>query len=196
MSGAEIVGAGLVAAGAAKQIYNTGKTARRVYKRVKKEGVKKTIKKTVKNQVNRKIRQVKIAKSTAVLASRLANPINQAKFIRQGLKGKGWILPGSKYIGPGNDMDLGKPVDKDDAAAYEHDKEYDRYLKMGYKKKDVYLGYSDADERLLKKTDYTTPGGIAIQLGIGAKKKLNKFGLNKRIRDSDVPPNQRKKSIK
>lgn len=84
-------------------------------------------------------------------------------------------------------MNKGKPVDKADANAYQHDVDYDNYIKQGHKAKDVYLGYSDADERLLRNTKANTPNGLAVNLGMLAKKGLNKLGVTKRIRDSDRP---------
>lgn len=127
-----------------------------------------------------------VAKAGAVLGARVANPVRKAKFVADAVRGKGFVLPGSKYIGPGNEMNKGKPVDQADANAYQHDVDYDNYLKKGHKAKDVYTGYSDADERLLKNTKANTPNGLAVVLGMGAKKLLNKTGLTKRIRDTDV----------
>lgn len=126
------------------------------------------------------------------LGLRLANPIRRAKFVADAVRGEGYVLPGSKYIGPGNRMDKGKPVNEADANAYQHDVDYDNYLAAGHKAKDVYTGYSDADERLLNKTKANTPEGLAVVLGMGAKKLLNKTGLTKRIRDTDrpLPPSQ------
>ena len=133
-------------------------------------------------------------KAAGSLAKTVANPKNQAKFVRDAIRGEGFVLPGSKYIGPGNRMDKGKPVDQADANAYQHDVDYDNYLKKGHKAKDVYLGYSDADERLLKNTKANTASGMAVNLGMLAKKGLNKLGLTKRIRDTDDPraPKNRK----
>ena len=115
------------------------------------------------------------------------NPINQHKFL-SGVAVKGeFIYPGSKYIGPGNSMHKGKPTSVEDANAYQHDLDYGNYLKKGHKAKDVYLGYSDADERLLRKTKANTGRGFAINAGMLFKKGLNKTGLTKRIRDTDNP---------
>lgn len=128
--------------------------------------------------------EVGIAAGT--LAARAANPVRRAKFVADAVRGKGFVLPGSKYIGPGNEMNKGKPVDEADANAYQHDVDYDNYIKAGVKPRDVYTGYSDADERLLKNTKANTANGLAVVLGMGAKKLLNKTGLTKRIRDKDV----------
>ena len=127
-----------------------------------------------------------VAKAGGVLAARVANPVGKAKFISNAVRGKGFVLPGSKYIGPGNEMNKGKPTDQADANAYQHDIDYDNYLKKGHKAKDVYTGYSDADERLLKNTKANSANGLAVVLGMGAKKLLNKTGLTKRIRDTDT----------
>jgi len=128
-----------------------------------------------------------VAKATGQLGLRLANPVNRAKFIANAVRGEGFVLPGSKYIGPGNRMDKGAPVNQADANAYQHDIDYDNYIKAGHKASDVYKGYSDADERLMKNTKANTPEGVAVLLGMGAKKLLNKTGLTKRIRDTDRP---------
>ena len=128
-----------------------------------------------------------VAKAGGALALRLKNPVNQAKFVYNAARGKGFVLPGSKYIGPGNEMNKGKPVDQADANAYQHDVDYDNYIKKGHKAKDVYLGWSDADKRLLKNTKANTASGLAVNLGMLAKKALHRTGLTKRIRDTDNP---------
>lgn len=112
--------------------------------------------------------------------------IGAPKMLIDAARGEGMVLPGSKYIGPGNRMNKGKPKDKNDAAAYQHDVDYDNYIKKGVKKKHVYTGFSDADKRLMKKADLTKPSGVAVYGGMKAKQVLNKLGLTKRIRDKDV----------
>lgn len=146
-------------------------------------GLKNTLKKIGKTAVH----GAKVASAASRLGLRLANPVNRAKFVANAVRGEGFVLPGSKYIGPGNRMDKGKPVNEADANAYQHDIDYDNYLKKGHKAFDVYTGYSDADERLLKNTKATTPEGLAVVAGMGIKKGLNKLGLTKRIRDTDRP---------
>lgn len=147
-------------------------------------------KKSIVNRVKRAAGKVnkayKVTKAGATVASRMINPAKQIRMLNRARKGKGLVLPGSKYIGPGNPINSGKPVNKDDALARQHDIDYDNYLKKGVKSKDLYLGYSDADKRLLRKADATTPEGFATTVGMGAKKLLNKTGLTKRIRDKDV----------
>ena len=123
------------------------------------------------------VKTVKVGVAATKLAASVANPINKVKFLRQGIKGEGWVLPGSKYIGPGNRLDLGKPKSSADAAAFKHDLAYDRYLKQGHSKKKVYAGYSDADHRLMKESDVTTPHGLATYLGMLPKKAAYSLGL-------------------
>ena len=36
-----------------------------------------------------------------------------------------WIFPGHKYLGPGNKLDSGSPVDGDDLIAQQHDIDYE-----------------------------------------------------------------------
>ena len=143
-------------------------------------------------RVGKKIKYAgEVGVAGARLAARVKNPINQAKFAYNAIRGKGFVLPGSKYIGPGNEMNKGKPVDKADANAYQHDVDYDNYLKKGHKPLHVYTGWSDADKRLLKNTKANTPSGLAVNLGMLAKKALHKTGLTKRIRDTDNPTKPR-----
>lgn len=151
--------------------------------KVDKLSIGKIIKKKVSKGLKGVVKGAKVAKAGAGLAALAANPVNQAKFLVKGARGKGWTLPGSKYIGPGNEMNLGTPTSSADAAAYRHDLAYDKYLKSGKSKKKVYLGYSDADARLMKESDVTTKEGLATYLGMLPKKGMYKLGLTgKRIK--------------
>lgn len=127
------------------------------------------------------VKGAKIAKAAHQLTTRTLK--GTPKMLYNAAKGRGMVLPGSKYIGPGNYMNKGKPRDKADAAAKQHDIDYGKMIKAGHKAKDVYLGYSDADKRLMKRADVTTPSGLAAYGGMKAKQLLNKTGLTKRIRD-------------
>lgn len=134
-------------------------------------GIKKAAKTAVKG--------AKVGVAAVNLGRRLANPINQAKTIVNAARGKGLVLPGSKYIGPGNSLNRGKPKSKADAAALQHDKDYDATIKKhGNKiKKKLYLGFSDADQRLMNRSDITTPDGLATWGGMAIKKAGYKLGL-------------------
>lgn len=140
-------------------------------------------KKTVAQKVKKAYR---VARAGYKISKRVLKPRNIKKAMKDYKEGKGLVLAGSRYIGPGNPLNAGEPLSKDDANAKQHDIDYDNYLKKGVKAKDLYLGYSDADKRLLDKTSATTPEGFAITAGMGAKKIINKLGLTKRIRDKDV----------
>lgn len=61
----------------------------------------------------------------------------------------GWVPPGYKYLGPGNDLDQGEPTNPSDAAAKEHDEAYDRYLRSG---RNPYLYHNPADDTFIDKT--------------------------------------------
>nr|WBT00708.1 capsid protein [synthetic construct] len=83
---------------------------------------------------------------------------------------RGLVLPGYKYLGPGNGLDKGEPVNAADAAALEHDKAYDQQLKAG---DNPYLKYNHADaefqERLKEDTSF---GGNLGRAVFQAKKRL------------------------
>jgi hypothetical protein len=114
------------------------------------------------------------------LAKGIANPKNIAKSaFSQGL-----VLPGSKYIGPGNSLDKGAPVSKGDAIAYQHDLDYDKLLAAAKNPNDVYLGYSNADKKALKEAWRHAKKGdahsLAVAAGLGIKKLAYKSGLTKK----------------
>lgn len=128
----------------------------------------------------------KVGRAAVKLTARMVNPVNSTKMVANAIKGKGIVLPGSNYIGPGNAMD--NPVlTKTDALAKKHDQDYDRYLKAGYSEKKIYAGFSDADKRLMKASDTTTASGLATYSGMKAKHVLNKLGLTgKRTTDANL----------
>lgn len=152
------------------------------------EAIRKTskAKKNITGVAKKALHAAKVGRAGVRLAKKLT--LGAPKTIYNAARGKGLVLSGSKYIGPGNSMTRGKPRGKADAAAFQHDKDYGDYLKKGHKAKDVYLGFSDADKRLMKRSDTTTSAGLATYLGMKGKKILNKTGLTKRIRDSDPSP--------
>lgn len=124
----------------------------------------------------------KVGVAAAKIAKTLANPVNQAKFVSGAVRGKGLVYPGSSYIGPGNKVDgkmAGgrKAKSKADRAAYHHDMDYEKTLKRGVKPSKLYLGFSDADQRLINRSDKTTEHGLVTALGMGAKKAANRLGL-------------------
>jgi hypothetical protein len=146
-------------------------------------GLKKTGKKTAHG--------AKVGRAAARLTAKVLNPKNMAKGVYNAAKGKGIVLPGSNYIGPGNPMGR-KVKSKADANAKKHDEDYGKYLAAGVKKSKVYKGYSDADKRLQKKSDTTTSAGLATYGGMKMKQIAHKMGLTgKRLRDKDVQAKQK-----
>ena len=117
---------------------------------------------------------------------RMGNIQNLKEMHRKYKKGEGIILPGSKYIGPGNALNLGKPLSKGDEYARQHDNAYDRYLKAGVKAKDLYMGFSSPDLKLIRQSDVRTPEGFATFYGMNTKRLVSKSGLTKRIREKNL----------
>lgn len=91
-------------------------------------------------------------------------------------KGKGFVFPGHNYLGPGNDLDSGKPVDTDDAAAKKHDESYDEQLKQG---DNPYVKYNHADAQLQEdlKDVNTFEANLAKGLFQAKKRVLEPLGL-------------------
>lgn len=149
--------------------------------------VKNTFKKagrTFKSGVKKGVKISRVAKAGVKLARRVTNPLNITKMSINAARGKGLVLPGSRYIGPGNSLNAGTPLSSADYAARQHDRDYDKLLKRGVKPSKLYAGFSQADERLMKRSDVTTPDGLATYGGMLAKKGLYKLGLTgKKIRD-------------
>ena len=149
------------------------------------------------NSITKKLkktaRKAKFAAKVGVAAAKviktLGDPRNQAKMVTNLARGKGLVYPTSTYIGPGNSIkgkNAGgrKAKSKTDRAAYEHDKAYQETLARGVKPSKLYLGFSDADQRLLDKADPTTEHGLVAAIGMGAKKIGHQLGLTgKRIKN-------------
>lgn len=75
--------------------------------------------------------------------------------------------PGSRYIGPGNKLDEGKPLTKHDRLAYVHDHQYSELMEKGV---NPYFTFNEADVQMLRDADFRTIQGAAVALGIGAKR--------------------------
>ena len=88
--------------------------------------------------------------------------------------GRGWVPPGYKYLGPGNDLDRGEPTNAADALAKKHDEAYDALLKAGAK---PYTQWSDADKEFFSQLEINDiPTAVAKGL-FGFKKGLHKVGI-------------------
>jgi len=130
-----------------------------------------------------KKKQKNLGHAVLSLAGNVLNPVKVAKSVKKAVTGKGIVLPGSNYIGPGNEMKGQKTMSRGDALAKKHDEDYDKMIKRGAKKTDVYLGYSEADKRALKSSWKEAKRGsgqaLAVAAGMGAKALLHKSGLTK-----------------
>lgn len=98
---------------------------------------------------------------------------------------RGLVLPGYKYLGPGNSLNRGPPVNQLDAAAKKHDEQYHKITEY-YKKTKNYKQFNEsirrADSEFIQEVSEVAPestyDGIAKWLaigGIGTKKILEKF---------------------
>lgn len=125
-----------------------------------------------------------IVKAHAKLGSVLANPKTYVQVAKGYRKGKGIVLPGSRYIGPFNPLpdqitEEWLPKTPGDYSAYLHDRRYGMMIDAGYRANDIYLGYSRADEEMIGRAkqnldDYQSLVGL---YGIGAKQVISKTGL-------------------
>lgn len=100
----------------------------------------------------------------------------------QTIKKSGYTVPGFKYLGPGNTLNLGQPVNEIDEDAKEHD--------IAYSKAINYKEVEDADTKFISKAGDHIAEGIAGRgsiknsigstlgaVGISIKKAVeNKFG--------------------
>lgn len=103
---------------------------------------------------------------------------------------RGLVLPGYKYLGPGNGLEKGEPVNKADAAALEHDKAYDEQLKQG---DNPYVKYNHADAKLQSdlKDDTSFGGNLARGVFQAKKRVLEPLGLVEGD-NTALPPKKRK----
>lgn len=152
--------------------------------------------KSIKKGASKVKKAAQLGHTAVQLARHVMNPVNQVKFVAGAVRGKGLVYPGTKYIGPGNPMNLGAPTSKADALAFQHDKDYEDYLSKGYKPKHVYTRYSSADKRLLKeakKNAHKSHEHLALVLGMGAKKVAHDLGITKSL---DNLSNKSSKDVK
>lgn len=110
-------------------------------------------------------KSLKVAKAGATLVGKTF--VYSPAIVTRALRGRGLVYPTSKYIGPGNKLDEGKPVDAADALAYVHDHQYSELLQKG---KSPYFTFNEADREMLRNVDVTTDKGLAEYLGISAKR--------------------------
>ncbi len=103
----------------------------------------------------------------------------------------GFNFPGHKYLGPGNSLDRGPPVDADDAAAQKHDQAYQEQLEAG---DNPYLKYNHADREFQEalKDDVSFEGNLARGLFQAKKLVAEPLGL---VEPELAPPSGRKRPI-
>lgn len=95
------------------------------------------------------------------------------------LERNGWTLPGYKYLGPGNSLNRGVPVNALDSAAQKHDEKYEKlsdYLKKTKNRKVFEEKVKEADREFLQEVSLITPNSMyerfaryLAQGGIGTK---------------------------
>lgn len=115
----------------------------------------------------------------AIGAMELLTPKNIQSML-DNRKKKGLVFPGSKYIGPGNPMNLGEPLSDGDALAYEHDMAYNRLLDAGVSPAEVYLGATEADNDAIDGamnvlSNHADVGAVAVLAGLSTKRSASKL---------------------
>lgn len=118
---------------------------------------------------------VALGGGAAVIGAGVSSAINRLS------SGKGFVLPGSDYIGPGNDIHIGPARSEADQVAKEHDIEYDRLSKNPFKKqKTFHEAVGESDERAIEGFDkaYQNSGELNAKLGsigLGIKRQVEKI---------------------
>ncbi|GLE08473.1 hypothetical protein PINS_up019666 [Pythium insidiosum] len=94
------------------------------------------------------------------------------------IQGRGWVPGGYKYLGPGNDMDLGEPNNANDGAAQRHDGTYGTYQRMGV---NPYVTYTEADDTFIDEVQANDiPSAVASGI-FRSKRAAANAGLIQRI---------------
>lgn len=84
--------------------------------------------------------------------------------------GRGWTLPGYKYLGPFNPLNSGVPTSSVDRAARRHDHAYSKYIDKG---KNPYTHFNEADRTFLGEIkDDNSWGGLIGYSYFSAKQAL------------------------
>lgn len=97
------------------------------------------------------------------------------KVIESGWSGKGYVLPGSEYIGPGNPIHIGPARNPADQVAREHDLGYQDLLNKP--PDDFHKAVQDLDNKAIEDFDkvYQESGDINAKIGsvgLGIKRKV------------------------
>lgn len=123
-------------------------------------------------------RNGKVLVKTGIKAYKVARAAK--KTFQKGWKGHQKVLkgfaktgaityPGTHYMGPGNQLDMGPPRSYADTLAYVHDHQYSQLEKKGV---DVYFTFNKADAELLKKVSPTKTSLAPLYYAMTAKRVL------------------------
>ena len=82
---------------------------------------------------------------------------------------KGFLYPGTRYLGPGNPSHNGRPTSATDALARIHDIQYGYLQKRGV---NIYFTWNKADVQALKNAKSTTMQGAVLKAAMLARKKF------------------------
>jgi len=84
-------------------------------------------------------------------------------------RSKGFLYPGTRYLGPGNPTHNGRPTSATDALARKHDIQYGYLQKQGV---NPYFTWNTADVQALKRAKATTKQGAVLKAAMLARKIL------------------------
>lgn len=99
--------------------------------------------------------------------------------------GRGWVAPGYKYLGPGNDLNRGEPTNYNDSVAQKHDIAYNDFINANG---DPYWNWNEADQKFLQDLHpddiptYIAKGVFSLKKGaasvglLGTLEKKQKMG--------------------
>lgn len=91
----------------------------------------------------------------------------------------GFLYPGTKYVGPGNSLNKGEPVNHGDRVALKHDLEYDYYQYLYNKgeidKKNFEEKIKESDSNFIKENSWFNLQEAISKVGIIGKKTVEKF---------------------
>ncbi|KAH8021836.1 hypothetical protein HPB51_018542 [Rhipicephalus microplus] len=114
------------------------------------------------------------------------------------------LFSGHRYLGPGNPLRNGDPVDEDDGLAKSHDEAYDLYGIPGAKRKRAHNGQSDtADAKRYQPDSSTGDARMSAQMqsdtpvrpdraGIGGMCRVKKGETNNPMKPQSYTPFQEK----
>ncbi len=102
------------------------------------------------------------------------------KYTKSNWYGRGFTLPGYRYMGPFNSLNRGRPRNRADYAARIHDKTYGKIIGQGRR---AYTNFNEADEDMLRslKGD-TSLGGYVARAAFGLKRVVAPHDVQRNVR--------------